>query len=63
MPDIFILKPSSMVQSLTFSFAFECSNVRTIDFVNVMNSYIAIHNNLFGFHLLFTFKHVGCWET
>ena len=32
------------------------------DFVNVMNSYIAIPNRLFLFRLLFTFKQIGCWK-
>ena len=45
---------------MILAFAFECSNVRTFDFTDVMNSHIAIHNHLFIFRLLFTFKHVGC---
>ena len=44
---------------MILAFAFECSNVRTFDFIDVMNSHIAIHNYLFIFRLLFTFKHVG----
>ena len=34
---------------MTFAFASKCSNLQTFDFVNVMNSYIAIHNHLFAF--------------
>ena len=48
---------------MAVAFAFECSNVQTFDFVNVINSYIAILNHLFIFRLLFKFKHVGCWKT
>ena len=47
---------------MTFTFAFECSNIRTFDFVNVMNYYIDIHTHLFVFCLPFKFKHVGCWK-
>ena len=32
---------------MTFAFAFECSTVGMLDFVNVMNSYIFIQNHLF----------------
>ena len=47
---------------MTFTFAFESSKVRTFDFVNVMNWYIAIRNYLLVFRLLFTFKNVGSWK-
>ena len=59
MSDMFLLSQDS--KFMTFAFAFKCLNVRTFDFVNVMNSYIDIHNHLFVFCLLFKFKHVGCW--
>ena len=48
---------------MTFVFAAECSNIQTFNFVNVMNSNIAMHNHLFAFCLLFTFKYVLCWKT
>ena len=32
------------------------------DFVNVMNSYIAIPSRVFFFCLVFTFKQIGCWK-
>ena len=64
MSEMFILWPSSKIHKfMAVAFAFECSNVQTFDFVNVINSYIAILNHLFIFRLLFKFKHVGCWKT
>ena len=41
---------------------FEHSNVRFCSSY-VMNFTIAIHNHLFVFRLIFTFKHVGCGKT
>ena len=41
---------------MTFTFAFENSKARTFDFVNVMNSYIAIRNHLFVFRCCLHFK-------
>ena len=61
--DILKTSPQDLLQDskfMTFAYAFECSKVRTFDFVNVMNCYIAIHNHLFVFRLLFIFKHVAC---
>ena len=60
MSGIFLLSQDS--KFMTFAIGFECSNNRTFDFVNVMNSYIDIHNHLFVFCLLFKFKHAGCWK-
>ena len=57
------LSLSGRFKLMTFVFAFECSNVQTFDFVNVMNSNITIHNHLFVFRLLFTFKYVVCRKT
>ena len=54
------LSLSGRFKLMTFVFAFECSNIQTFDFVNVMNSNIAMHNHLFVFRLLFTFKYVLC---
>ena len=55
--------PQDVLQDLKFMaflHVFECLKVRTFDFVNVMNCYIAIPNHLFVFRLLFIFKHIAC---